>query len=200
MKQIALTVVVVLAVLVAGFVLFVWSGVYDVAADRPHTRFTHALLEAMRDRSIEVRARGIEAPDLDDPARIAEGAEHYAAMCADCHLAPGIGKTEIRSGLYPQSPDLVQHGIHEPAQAFWVIKHGVKATAMPAWGRTHSDEDIWNLVAFVRGLPRMSPEEYRTMTRRNDSPSGPVTPPGVGQNSPVGERGSHEQGYDHRHD
>lgn len=197
MKQIALNIVITLAVFTAGSALFVWSGVYDVAADRPHMKFTHALLETLRDRSIEVHARNIEAPpNLDDPARIAEGAEHYAAMCADCHLAPGIVETEIRSGLYPQSPDLVEHGIHDPASAFWVIKHGIKATAMPAWGKTHSDEDIWNLVAFVRGLPRMSPEDYRTMTRRDDPASGPATRPDIGRNPPIAEPGSHE----HRHD
>lgn len=196
MKQVALGIVIVPAVLTAGCALFVWSGVYDVAADRPHMAFTHMLLETMRDRSIAVRAKAIEAQNLDDPARIAEGAEHYAAMCADCHLAPGIGSTEIRTGLYPQSPDLAEHGIHDPAQAFWVIKHGVKATAMPAWGKTHSDEEIWNLVAFVRGLPRMSPQEYRTMTRRNDSPAGPPMQPDIGKNPSIGEPDPHE----HRHD
>ena len=37
-------------------------------------------------------------------------------------------------------------------------------TAMPAWGRTHSDELIWDMVAFLRKLPALSPDAYRTMT------------------------------------
>src|SRR3546814_15521897 len=50
-----------------------------------------------------------------------------------------------------------------PAQQFWIIKHGIKMTAMPAWGKTHPDPLIWDMVAFVRKLPGMSPTEYKQL-------------------------------------
>jgi len=163
-KKILLAVAAALFALILGGWLFIVSGVYDVAADRPHTAIVHAVLNTLRSRSIEAHARDIEVPPLGDPERISEGAEHYTAMCTGCHMAPGVRETEIRQGLLPKPPDLSQHKT-DAAQAFWVIKHGIKATAMPAWGKTHDDEEIWNLVAFIQQLPTMSPEQYRAATK-----------------------------------
>lgn len=149
---------------VAGAVIF--TGLYDIGADAPHTPPVHWLIETLRDRSIAVRAQGFAVPtDLADPKRISTGAGLYAGMCTGCHLAPGMEKTEISQGLYPPAPELSRPLAHSPAEEFWMIKHGVKLTAMPAWGRTHSDELIWDMVAFVRQLPGLSPAQYQAIVK-----------------------------------
>jgi len=150
---------VVAVVAIAGFLYF---GVYNIAADDPHTRPVYVLLQNLRKRSIAVRARGITPPsDLASPERISAGAGLYTEMCSGCHLGPGIAKTEMSQGLYPQAPELAKTQDLSAAQQFWIIKHGVKLSAMPAWGRTHNDELIWDMVAFVRTLPRLTPEQYK---------------------------------------
>lgn len=142
--------------------VFLYSGLYNIGADAPHTRIVYAMIDNLRDRSIAVRARNISVPaDLNSPTRIATGAGLYAEMCSGCHLAPGMEKTEISQGLYPQAPELAGAPRHTPEQKFWMIKHGVKMTAMPAWGRTHNDDLIWDMVAFVDKLPTMSPAQYK---------------------------------------
>jgi mono/diheme cytochrome c family protein len=143
--------------------LMVYSGVYDIGADAPHLRPVFAVMEMFRERAIAAHAKGIVVPPLDDPALLAEGAEHYAAMCGGCHLAPGESNTALRAGLYPQPPNFSKHA-PAAAEAFWVIKHGIKMTAMPAWGRSHNDQAIWGLVAFVRQLPELSPTQYTQLT------------------------------------
>ena len=154
-----------LIVLVAlAITAFVWSGRYPIGADAPHWDITARALDVLRDRSIEESARGMTVPDLDNAQLIATGAEHYAAMCTVCHLAPGMHESELRAGLYPQPPNLSKEGIDNPATAFWTIKHGVKLTAMPAWGRTHDDQSIWAMVAFLKKLPDMTPEQYQQAT------------------------------------
>src|SRR5918996_3160053 len=71
--------------------VIVYAGLYNVAADVPHTGPVYWLLETVRERSIAVRAPDIVVPDdLADPNRIASGAGQYAEMCASCHLAPGM--------------------------------------------------------------------------------------------------------------
>jgi len=141
-------------------------GFYNIGADAPHTRPVYKVLETLRDRSISVRAAGIKAPaNLNDPKRIASGAGLYTEMCSGCHLAPGMEKTEMSQGLYPQAPELWRHADLTAGEQFWAIKHGVKMTAMPAWGRTHSDELIWDMVAFVRQLPKMSPAQYQAVIK-----------------------------------
>src|SRR3546814_2741987 len=76
---------------------------------------------------------------------------------------PGVEPTEMSQGLYPQAPVLAEHHDLTPAQQFWIIKHGIKMTAMPAWGKTHPDPLIWDMVAFVRKLTGMSPTEYKQL-------------------------------------
>ncbi|RZU48150.1 cbb3-type cytochrome c oxidase subunit III [Fluviicoccus keumensis] len=153
------------ALAVAAGLGFVWSGVYAIGADEPHWRPVEAFISFFRDRAIAHHATGITVPaNLDDPAVISMGAEHYNAMCTGCHLSPLQQDSEIRPGLYPQPPKLAEHGMHDPAEAFWVIKHGIKLTAMPAWGPTHDDEEIWAMVAFLRKLPTLDASAYRRLT------------------------------------
>ena len=151
-----------------GVAAFVYLGVFNTAADAPHAALVYELMQTVRERSIAVRASAIQVPPLEDPKLVSEGAEHYAAMCAGCHLAPGVTDSEIRAGLYPQPPNLSQPLDASPAEMFWVIKHGIKMSAMPAWGKTHDNQTIWAIVALVRKLPAMSPEQYRELTRGTD--------------------------------
>lgn len=141
---------------------FVWSGVYNIGADDAHTGPVYATLEALRERSIAVRASKLDVPDLQDPARVTQGAGNYAAMCVGCHLAPGMTGTELSTGLYPAPPDLTRETV-DAAPAFWVIKHGIKASGMPAWGRSMDDPYIWNMVAFLQQLPSMDAAQYQAM-------------------------------------
>jgi mono/diheme cytochrome c family protein len=152
----------VLAALLGAAAVLVFSGLYNVAADAPHTKTMSALLSTLRERSIARYASQIKAPaDLMSSERITAGARQYSEMCSQCHLGPGLEPTELSRGLYPAAPQLARkRGQHNPSEQFWIIKHGIKLTAMPAWGKTHSDDSIWNLVAFVRGLPEMSPQQY----------------------------------------
>ncbi len=154
----------VLVVLAAGATAaYVWSGAYNIGADAPHWSVTHAMIETLRERSIDTRLDGIQPPDLEDPERIRRGAVSYSAMCTSCHLSPGVGDNEIRPGLYPIPPNLTTQAPGDPRRTFWVIKHGIKLTAMPAWGMTHSDEQMWNMVAFLHKLPGMSPAQYESL-------------------------------------
>jgi len=76
-----------------------------------------------------------------------------------------MGDSEIRRGLYPQPPLLAQERI-DPKAAFWVIKHGIKMSAMPAWGTSHDDLTIWSMVAFLRKLPDLTPAQYKDLVKR----------------------------------
>jgi mono/diheme cytochrome c family protein len=160
----ALPVAATLAVLAAGAAVFVVSGAYDIGADDHHTALVSALITELRDRSIAVRAEPLAVPDLSDGARIASGARSYALRCVGCHLAPGVNRSDLGRGLYPHPPNLAQQAPPEARRAFWVVKHGIKMSAMPAWGRTLDDAALWDLVAFVRQLPAMTEENYQRVT------------------------------------
>jgi mono/diheme cytochrome c family protein len=165
LKHYSIAATILVLLLVVGMAIFVYSGSYNMGADAPHTRLTFFVLERLRDRSINAHANSLHVPPLDDPQLILKGAGQYAAMCTECHLAPGKKNSELRAGLYPQPPDLTRVPV-EPQRAFWVIKHGIKMSAMPAWGATHEDPTIWSMVAFLRKLPTLTPEEYKDVVSR----------------------------------
>jgi mono/diheme cytochrome c family protein len=160
MRGIIAILVAAVVVLLSGFAV-IYAGVYDVAATEPHWPVTRWILETARVRSIEAHAAGIQAPPrLDDPAKVLTGVEHYAAHCAVCHGAPGVPKGDIARGLYPPPPDLAKTApLYSPGELFWIVKHGIKMTGMPAWS-DHSDEELWATVAFLNKLPSMGEQEY----------------------------------------
>lgn len=165
-KVIVLTVLVSSLVVIAIGIIFVYSGIYDVAASQPDGAVTRWVVTTTRDRSIERRTSGIAVPVLNDPSLVEEGFEHYREMCTGCHLAPGTESSEMRTGLNPQPPVLAKLVPHSsPARLFRVIKNGVKMTGMPAWGTTHSDQMIWAIVAFLERLPTMTPAEYQALDK-----------------------------------
>ncbi len=156
------------ALVAAALAAFVASGAYDVAADEPHWALTAWVLETARDRSIESRAESVVVPDLDRDALIHAGAGNYDAMCSGCHLHPGEDHSEMSVGLNPAPPNLAREPAVDAAEAFWVIKHGIKMTAMPAWGRSVDDESIWGMVAFIRRLPGMTDERYDELVESSE--------------------------------
>jgi mono/diheme cytochrome c family protein len=137
-------------------------GSYNIAADAPHTSPVAWLLQTVRNHSISAHANGVVVPaDLGSAARIAAGAGLYNEMCSGCHLGPGLEPSEISQGLYPRAPELRRGSPLSPAEEFWVIKHGIKMTGMAAWGPTHSDILIWNMVAFLQKLPGLDAMQYQ---------------------------------------
>lgn len=163
---------------------FIYSGVYNFAADEPHSPLVFKAIETMRERSIAARLDGIEVPPLDDPALLLAGGPDYNDMCAGCHLKPGNSSSDLASGLYPQPPNLAMtaaehgHGDEGDSQAhgdaktsaarqFWIIKHGIKGSGMAAFGPTHDDARIWAMVAFLQKLPTLDAMQYQVLTARD---------------------------------
>jgi mono/diheme cytochrome c family protein len=173
---------------------YVWSGSYDIGADSAHTRPVYSMLETLRERSIATRAGTLQPPaNLNDMALIRQGAGNYDAMCTGCHLGPGMEPTELSRGLYPAPPNLSKAGEFVPSHHFWVIKHGIKASGMPAWGKSMDDEYIWGIVAFLQQLPKLDAARYRALVASSGGHSH-----GGGESH---EHHDHDEGAeDHHHD
>lgn len=182
-KTVAVTLVVTLLLLVAGALGFIYSGVYDVAADRGHSGLTSWILGALQERSVAARLGDVPDPPATDSTMLAHGFDHFHAMCVDCHGAPGIERGELGQGMAPTPPDLAEEAAELTSrELFWITKHGIKLAGMPAFGPTHSDEDIWGIVAFVERLPDMTPETYQAWVERlasGDGETGHTHAPGT---------------------
>jgi mono/diheme cytochrome c family protein len=114
--------------------------------------------------SVAARAATVNAPMQFTGKQVADGFSEFDGMCVACHGAPGVERGEVGKGLNPRPPDLAKASESwSTAELFWIVKHGVKMTGMPAFGPTHSDERLWTIVAFLKQLPRLSSQDYEKM-------------------------------------
>lgn len=171
--QFMLGVLTTLILLVLGAVLFVFSGMYDIAATEDHTTVGQWALHQTLHNSVAARTNGIDVPKLDDESIVRRGARAYDTLCAACHLKPGQDSSLIRTGLNPTPPALAEGGHQDPARQFWIIKNGIRMTGMPAWGPTHDDEALWEITAFLQQLPGLSEDEYASLVQSVVGPNGP---------------------------
>ena len=143
--------------------LFIWFGFFNVSAKDKHWDITTVLLSVIKDRSVDIRSSNIDVPAVVDQEMISRGAKNYDAMCAQCHLAPGLEPTELQRGLYPKPPIFHKFARSDEdlAATFWVIKNGLKMTGMPAWGDMHTEQQIWELVAFLNKAKGLSLQQYK---------------------------------------
>jgi len=156
----------VVLVLVAGFFLFIYSGIYNMAATEPHTMPVRWVMTTVKQNSIRVRAKDIVAPVISESAQIHRGLALYQDLCLLCHGAPGISPTQIGVGILPTPPFLAAQGRDwSPAELYWVIKYGLKFAGMPSFGLKLEEQDLWALVAFLTQLPTLSPREYYQMVQ-----------------------------------
>jgi cytochrome c553 len=147
----------------AGFcgALFIWAGLFNVAATSKHSWPATLLLHYAMERSVAFHAPKLDSPNLDDPPLVVRGATHYASGCAPCHGAPGELASPIAQQMTPTPPALYSAGRdYTPSQLFWIIQNGVKMTAMPAWPAQERNDEIWAMVAFVKHLPDFNTESF----------------------------------------
>lgn len=148
-----------------GGLLLAWSGLINVGASTGHWGITDWFLHYAMRQSVATHAMGIEAPPLDDPALIRRGAGHYATGCAPCHGGPGQPRSVVVEAMTPPPPFLPPKiGEWEPAELFWIVRHGVKLTGMPAWVAQERADEVWAMVAFLLQLPSLDTDEYRHLT------------------------------------
>jgi mono/diheme cytochrome c family protein len=155
---------IIVAIVAAGFFFL---GFYNVAAAIDDPAIVSWALPKVRDASIAHYSAGLTPPmSLDDQAVIQDGARAFAkAGCVNCHGAPGVNWAKFSEGLHPDPPDLKDVADDRPADIFWVIKNGINMTGMPSFQKAGvNDKDIWSIVAFVKKIGSVKPEDYKAWT------------------------------------
>lgn len=140
--------------------LVILTGGYNVAATERHTALGAWALNTNFVNSVQGHADDIAAPEL-TRAMVDAGAPEYKLMCVHCHGGVGESRAEWAEGMRPKPPALA-HAAQQwsASEVFWLIKHGAKMTGMPAFGPTHDEETLWNIVAFVKAMPEMREAQY----------------------------------------
>ena len=154
-----------LILMAVGAAAVAFTGSFDVSASRPPGTLEKRLAGFTLDRSVARRAPTSANPQGKSPDAVRGGMAHYKEMCVFCHGAPGVDASEAGEGLNPPAPDLTGNKTQArtDGQLFWILKNGIRMTGMPAFGPTHKDEELWKMVAFLRHLPEVTPEETKAL-------------------------------------
>ncbi|ADE16099.1 cytochrome c, class I [Nitrosococcus halophilus Nc 4] len=160
------TIIVFLALLAVGGVLVAASGIIPIKASSGHWALTYWFLSFSMNRSIATHSMGIKVPEIADPALVLQGAGHYETGCRFCHGRPGLRHPPIPGQMTPPPPYLPSAlPKWESGGLFYIVKHGVKFTGMPAWPAPQRDDEVWAMVAFLRVLPKLTGEQYEKLIR-----------------------------------
>jgi mono/diheme cytochrome c family protein len=179
MKFLSLIGALAIIIAVAGAVFF-FGGFYNVAATEPDPGIVAWALEHVRDASINRHAVDQPPVPMEDTATIRSGARAFASRgCTNCHGAPGVMWAKFSEGLRPDPPDLKDSAKDmTPAQIFWVVRNGINMTGMPGFGLIEvPDQEIWTIAAFVKKLPEVSEDDYKTWTADVAHAAGEAAPP-----------------------
>ena len=158
--------IVVLGALAVGSVLVAVSGIVPIAASGGHWALTERILQFGKRRSVATYSLGIRVPQLDDPVLVLKGAGHFDSACRPCHGSPTFDQPRLAERMTPRPPDLTGSVRRYDDQAlFYLVKHGIKFTGMPAWPALQREDEVWAMVAFLRKLPDLTRREYEALAR-----------------------------------
>ena len=145
-------------------IFIVLSGVIPIQASSGHWRATAWVLDLIKRRSVHTYSRTIVPPPVDQPWWILRGAAHYESGCRSCHGSPLSPRPPLVMRMTPHPPELPPRIARwDRSELFQIVKHGIKFTAMPAWGAPQRADEIWMMVAFLRALPSLTPDAYRAL-------------------------------------
>jgi mono/diheme cytochrome c family protein len=158
---IALLVLVLLLLGAAGAALLVFRG--GISAKVEPTHLEEVVARRLRRAGIPGTARDLRSPTAATEQAVARGRAHFADHCALCHANDGSGTTEMGRNLHPRAPDLRLAPTQDltDGELFYIIENGIRLSGMPGFGdgSEESRDGTWHLVAFLRHLPHLAPEE-----------------------------------------
>lgn len=93
------------------------------------------------------------------PSSLDSGGMTFNGDCAFCHGQDGKTPTDVGQAMYPRVPSLASAEVQQwsDAELFWIIKNGNRYTGMGAFGKSLTDDQIWDLVRYVRSLRDTAP-------------------------------------------
>lgn len=171
MRKVLLGAVLMLVILVLSALAVMRLGLMPVSADGTHSSLEARIMPAVLHASIVRHASGDTNPVSVSEESLKTGVSTYKAMCARCHSTPGGNPSIYGQSFYPPAPQLLGPvSNYTASQLFWLIKHGIRNTGMPAWGAMLSDDEIWQIVSLLRQSQDLPPSvEAEWQTRKNST-------------------------------
>jgi len=136
--------------------LYVRLGLVDPRADIPVNGLERKIAMPSLDASVERRAPETANPVEASAANLTAGMKIYQANCANCHGDVNHPRAALADALYPRAPQFVEDAPDMPDyQNFYIIRHGIRLSGMPAWGQSLNDLQMWEVTTFLSHMSRL---------------------------------------------
>ncbi|MFB3815381.1 MAG: cytochrome c [Terriglobales bacterium] len=191
--------------LAAGLYAYLHFGFVDLRASQPVSPVERFYMGEAVDKYVERHAPQVQNPVQPTDENLIAGVRIYKSNCAVCHGGPRQPVSEIGRALYPRAPQFLEHSPHMPDnQTYWITRHGIARSGMPAWEKALSDRDIWLVTTF---LSHMSNLENSSAAVLEEWKTGGPAELGAQQGSPPAkpampkpqQHGAHDHQHDHEH-
>lgn len=154
-----------------GFLLYARLGLINPRADIPVSSLESSVAMKFLDASLDRRAPDEKNPVGASEAELAAGMKLFQSNCAGCHGDINHAESSMAESFYPRAPQFLQDVPDMPGnQNFYLIKHGIRYSGMPAWGHVMTDQQIWQVVGFLSAmnkLPEAVQGQWRSLSKRN---------------------------------
>ena len=178
MKNFIVGILFTLVVLIAGGAYYAYRGYVDLRADVQPSAVEQKVAMSAMDASTDRHAPDQKNPVPSTEENLVAGAKLYYNHCAGCHGAPSSPETQFGKSFNPPVPQFFKDAPDMPDnENFYVIQHGVRWTGMPAWNKTLSDEQIWQLVTFMSTIGKLPPAALKELEPGPEAGVPQIPPP-----------------------
>jgi cytochrome c1 len=158
MKILAGSIIALAVLIIAGLYVYVERGYMSFRADQSPSAFETKYAMNAVDASARRNAPKITNPVPVTDVSLRESIKLYKENCASCHGDPAAPRRVLGQSFYPPAPQFMTDMPDMPAnENFYIIKHGIRMTGMPAWGKLLSDDQIWQLTTFLSEMEKLPP-------------------------------------------
>jgi len=132
-------------------------GLAGVQSDAAPPAWESQLMRSAVHASVRRSAAAIQAPPQDNVQdAMVQGGKLYFNGCLGCHGEPGKPGEDLDH--YPRVPQLPQVGTqYSEPELYWIVKHGIRHTAMSAYGPFYSEKELWAIASFLRRINNLPP-------------------------------------------
>lgn len=158
MRNFILGIIVTVIILAVVAACVIYLGLFPVQADITPPHWERHLAMTALDNSVERHAPHISNPIPPTDENVIAGMKIYTMNCALCHGSLDLTRSNVGKATYPSAPQIVLHPMDDPEwHIYYVVRFGVRYTAMPAWKDILSDDDMWKVTAFLSHIDKLTP-------------------------------------------
>lgn len=166
MRGFAFGIVAAIVAMLAGGYILVTSGAIPAGQDAKPGRLERWIARTSLKAALRRESKGLASPLASTDDNLPAGISLYVAHCQICHGGPDGTASPLARGLTPAAPQLARDGVEDDPEGtiYWKIKHGIRLTGMPSFGRSLSDREIWHISLFLKHMNALPPAAQQAWT------------------------------------